>query len=301
MAELKTTTLVPLDPEALEDEALVRAELSEPDHEEYALITDYLANELSPEDRLRVEERLRTDAEFRALAEPIMMIWNLPFPLDKEPDARDRAEAAAAAEKLRKRIEMHRQGIHTPTVQERHAKQRFWRKLIRGTIGMTVGGLLTAKLVMWLFPRVFPVPAPKMYLYMDAPARAERAARLPDATEVALGPGSHLRYSRWLTSVDNTINLNGEATFTVPPGRRDALVIAGAGVVVKATGGRFTVQAYDALPVAYVVVHEGRVQVQARTVYAGSAFELVKAGERVRVGPALRIMLVNDAPIASHQ
>lgn len=280
-----------------DDEALVRAELSEPDHEDYALITDYLANELSPADRARVEERLRTDAEFRALAEPMIMVWKLPFPLDGEPDLADRAEAEHAMKKFRERIELQRRGFHTPTVEEKRARRRRWRR----AFVTTIGGVIMGTVAMWLTPRLIPVPAPTMYVHEDAPPSAERSARLPDATEVALGPGTHLRYSRWLASGHNTVNLNGEATFTVPAGRREALVVAGAGVEIKVTGGRFTVQAYDALPVAYVVVHEGRVQVRARTVYGSSEVETVRAGQRVRVGPALRIMYVDDVPIGSHQ
>ena len=41
-----------------EVDAAVRAQLSNPDDSDYALITDFLAGELSPEDRAPVEERL---------------------------------------------------------------------------------------------------------------------------------------------------------------------------------------------------------------------------------------------------
>ena len=71
------------------DDDVVRAELREPDTEDYGLVTRYLAGELSPVDRERVEERLRTDPKFRALAEPLIAIWKLPLPLDREPDRFD--------------------------------------------------------------------------------------------------------------------------------------------------------------------------------------------------------------------
>ena len=55
-------------PDETEADAVVRAELSEPDTEDYGLITDYLAGELSPADRERYEQRMRTDPEFRDAA-----------------------------------------------------------------------------------------------------------------------------------------------------------------------------------------------------------------------------------------
>src|SRR5690348_10623452 len=73
-------------------EAAVRAEIG-PEYDEYALITDYLAGELSPADQERVKERLRTDPKFRALAEPLIMVWNRSVPPDREEDLADTVEA----------------------------------------------------------------------------------------------------------------------------------------------------------------------------------------------------------------
>src|SRR5690242_3288477 len=101
-----------------EDEALVRAELSEPDTADYGLITDYLAGELSPEDRARVEERLRTDPKFRALAEPlIMMMWEL------SPEA-DRVADERSVQAFRARLELQQTDTYAPILEKKFANRR---------------------------------------------------------------------------------------------------------------------------------------------------------------------------------
>ena len=95
-------------------EADVRAWSSEPDYPDLSLITRYLAGELSAEDREQVEERLRTDAKFRAFAQPIIKMWELPGPMDPGWDVANRRVAERTWERLRKRIEREQLGIEAP-------------------------------------------------------------------------------------------------------------------------------------------------------------------------------------------
>src|SRR3954447_23606632 len=87
----------------LEAEAL--ADLSDPDFAEDKLVIDYLAGELSPDDRKRVEDRMRTDSESRARAESLKMIWNSPLPgeVPREPSLVTHAVAKRTWEKLKER------------------------------------------------------------------------------------------------------------------------------------------------------------------------------------------------------
>ena len=271
-----------------EIEAEVRAWTSEPDHADLSLITRYLAGELSPEDRMHVEHRLSTDPEFRALAEPVMMIWEIPGPLDGEPNRADRMLAERTWEKLEKRIELEEAGIHTPTPQEKRRKRRNRRRAVIGSIS----GAIALWLVGWLRPQLIPVPS--MFAHVDAPVYEERSLKLENETQVILAPGSHLSYKNWFSTFNvETLYVNGEATFTIAPGRHRTLLVDGAGVEVRASAGRFTVHSYDGEPMAYVQVHEGSAEVRARTVYAGGEVLRLDAGEGVRVGPGLHIDRVN--------
>ena len=279
-----------------EDEALVHAELSKPDTADYALITDYLADELSPEDRERVEERLRTDPKFRALAEPlIMMTWELPVGLTPEAARADLEETEQAVREFRKLLALDQLEIYSPALEKKRAKQRRNRRILFGAILSALG----AGLYEWLRPQGMPVPQPSFLVHADAPAGEERSDTLPDETRVTLLAGSHLSYRRlFSSSYERTLNLDGEGTFVVAPGP-GALVVHGAAVEVKVAQGRFTVQAYDAVPIAYVTVQEGLAQVRPRTAIGDGASLTLHAGQAARVGPGHRIERV-DAPIAPH-
>jgi ferric-dicitrate binding protein FerR (iron transport regulator) len=179
-------------------------------------------------------------------------------------------------------------------VEEKHAKQRRRRR----TLFAIIATLITWWVGAWLRPQF--IPAPSLYAHTDAPLSAERSAKLPDETQVTLAPGSQLSYLKWLSPSDeHTLHLDGEGTFSIPPGPRPPVMVVGAGIEVKAFEGRFTVQAYNAVPIAYVKVHEGRAQVRARTVFGFGEFLTVHAGEGVRVGPGQHIERV-DVPIGAH-
>ena len=168
--------------------------------------------------------------------------------------------------------------------------KRTWRH--RGQVVVaTLGAQLTVAVGVWLRPRLF--PAPSVYVHVDAPLHAVRATRLPDETQVILSPGSHLSYTSWFAPHDEReLTLNGEGTFAVARGARRALTLHAARVEVSASNARFTVHAYhanDAQPVAYVMVHEGTVEVRARTVSDSTKVLTLSAGEGARVGPNLQI------------
>jgi len=166
--------------------------------------------------------------------------------------------------------------------------KRTWRHR-RQVVVATVGAQLTVAVGVWLRQRLF--PAPSVYVHVDAPWDAERSTRLPDETRVILSPGSHLSYSSWFAPHDEReLTLNGDGTFAVARGTRTALTLAAAGLEVSASNARFTVHAYDAEPVAYVLVREGLVRLRARRVNGFSKFVTLSAGEGARVGPNLEIV-----------
>jgi ferric-dicitrate binding protein FerR (iron transport regulator) len=118
-----------------------------------------------------------------------------------------------------------------------------------------------------------------------------RATRLPDETQVILSPGSHLSYTSWFAPHDEReLTLNGEGTFAVARGARPALTLTAASLEISASNARFTVRAYNAEPVAYVMVREGLVSLRAQRVNGFSKVVTLSAGEGARVGPNLEIV-----------
>ncbi|HEY2854877.1 MAG TPA: FecR domain-containing protein [Gemmatimonadaceae bacterium] len=166
--------------------------------------------------------------------------------------------------------------------------KHMWRR--RGQVVVaTVGAQLTLAVGVWLRPRLF--PAPSVYVHADAPRDAERTTRLPDDTQVILSRGSHLSYSTWFSPHDEReLTLDGEGTFAVARGSRTALTLDAASVEVSASNARFTVHAYNAEPVAHVVVREGLVRLRARRVEAFGKVMTLSAGEGARVGPNREIV-----------
>lgn len=268
-----------------EPDADVRAYLSDPDFLEDKLVVDYLAGELSEMERAQFDERVQGDTAFRARAESLQAIWNIrrPGETPKEPDIGDRHDAQRVWLKLKQRIELEEQGVHTLTLAEKRARRRNTRRFFFGVVAM----LMTWYLALRFWPER--VPAPGMLVRVDAPSTAERTERLPDGTVVTLVPGSHLTYFRWFaTSDERTLNLEGQATFTLAPGLHRPLTVGGAAVEVKASEGRFTVHSYNTETIAYVEVHEGSATVQPRTVYAKGELVTLHADESVAVGPGLQ-------------
>ena len=176
--------------------------------------------------------------------------------------------------------------------------KRTWRHR-RQVVVATVGAQLTVAVGVWLRPRLF--PAPSVYVHVDAPRDAERSTRLPDETQVILSPGSHLSYISWFTPHDEReLTLNGEGTFAVARGARTALTLAAASLEVSASNARFTVHAYDAERVGFVIVREGLVRLRARRVNVLSKDITLSAGEGARVGPNLEIIR-EDSTLVLHR
>jgi len=282
-------------PMQLDDEsrvdALLREELNEPDHTEYALLTDYFAGELSEADRKQVEERLRTDAQFRALADSLQPLWTLPGSVARTPTLVDLALAERTWQTVRKRIGR----IYSPALEEKRATVHRRFRMLFGAIGL----IILSGIYECYRSQQMPVPVPAMAEHADAPAYEELSTRLPDETQATLLPGAHLSYSHAFSSaLERTLNLDGEATFVVAPGP-GALVVHGHGVEVTVAKGRFTVEAYNALPIAHVRVQEGVAQVRALAAAGDGQSLTLYAGQGARVGPGQRIKR-DDASLAAH-
>jgi ferric-dicitrate binding protein FerR (iron transport regulator) len=118
--------------------------------------------------------------------------------------------------------------------------------------------------------------------------------RLPDGTEVMLGPATRMRYVAGADG-DRTVSLVGEAMFRVVhrPGRSFHVRVAGA--TLQDLGTVFVVRAYGESPVR-VSVQDGTVGVRTTGAgAAGGAMTILEAGASAIVQPAGVPTVVHDA------
>lgn len=145
---LKAARHLSREAELAEADAHALERLKDPGFADNVLIVEYLGGDLSSSDRERVEERQRNDHTFRTRVESLTWLWNLTTPRDHEPDLADDEEDERSWQKLKKRIQLEEQGIHTPTIEEECARRRRRRVVLITAITAVIGALLVA----WLRP-----------------------------------------------------------------------------------------------------------------------------------------------------
>jgi ferric-dicitrate binding protein FerR (iron transport regulator) len=85
---------------------------------------------------------------------------------------------------------------------------------------------------------------------------------LPDGTKVWLNSGSSISYPESFTDNVRSVNLTGEAYFEVKSDQYHPFYVKTDGLVVKATGTKFSVMAYEKSAIRSVALAEGKVAVK---------------------------------------
>ena len=107
---------------------------------------------------------------------------------------------------------------------------------------------------------------------------------LDDGTKVLLSPESKLIVPKQFGDVMRAVKLEGEATFTVTPGKAKPFEVRGLNTSTVVTGTKLTVRAFASESSVVVVVAEGSANVR-----VGDSVRVVKAGQAVFVkGNAMR-------------
>jgi transmembrane sensor len=205
-----------------------------------ALLVDYVSDALSPEDRAAVEARLRTDAEFRATAAPLLAVWRMtpPEPTDSRA-AMVALRAAIAADEVRHR-----------------------RRPAR-TLAVAAAALVACLVLGVYAPGLYRIVAPVVqahHVMTYATAPGERlSVRLPDGSSATLGPDSRLGYRATFFEPVPQITASGAVGFHVV----HQIAVRAGPARVQATRARFSLQAYPGQADARVTVTEGSAQVVA--------------------------------------
>lgn len=235
-----------------EQEARLEREM-DPD---MALVSDYVTGELPEEQARAVRERIATDADFRDLAEPLLIAAEHGPRFQPMP----RAELERRWLDLRRRIglpELASRGAADPSLDafrrtiavEKRRARRNWTLGIAATI-----------LVILLPALIDGYGDVRDNLYRTTEWGSTEIIALPDGSRATLSMGSKL--GRIPYGAARTWILRGEATFDVVQAAVPFVVETESGFITV-TGTRFTVHAYRGEPTV-VSVEEGSVRVQAR-------------------------------------
>jgi transmembrane sensor len=224
----------------------------------YDALARYFAGELADREAEALRRWMDADPERRQLVERLREVW---------------AQARALRQSWNAEAALRR--IKTMEPESARAAPSFpWALRIAAAIAILAGGLVVWHVVLGGRGK------------QEAPAevatrRGQRATlRFPDGTVVVLGPASTLRYAAEVRRRPRTVDLDGEAYFTVTHDAKRPFAVRTAHGVARDLGTRFVVRAYRTDSVAAVVVAEGSVSLAAGV--AGDSLVLA-AGDLGRV------------------
>jgi ferric-dicitrate binding protein FerR (iron transport regulator) len=127
-----------------------------------------------------------------------------------------------------------------------------------------------------------------------AVARGQRRAlRLPDGTDVVLGPASRIRYLS-VRDGSRTVSLTGEAMFRVQHQPDRPFIVRVAGATLEDLGTIFVARAYPGAPTR-VSVASGQVALRTTTRGASDAATVLQAGASATLDSAGAAIVVRDS------
>jgi transmembrane sensor len=254
-----------------------------PDRPDYALLARYLSRECTEAESVNVAGWLAADPANPAELAAFERLWRASATHPTRVDA----DAAWS------RVEQAMNQEPAPWIERRpafavHRSARWWTPLrVAAAILVMVGAGLAGRAV-WESVAKAPV-APASTFNVISTARGQRLGiRLSDGTQVTLAPSTMLRTPSTYGTGERTVQLDGEAVFTVVHDSTRPFAVRTAHAVARDLGTRFVVRAYADDPATDVVVAEGEVAV-------GKV--VIRHGDRARVERDGRLALTRDVPL----
>lgn len=254
-----------------EQEALLETSL-DPD---MALISDYLAGELSEQQAGDVRARIEKDADFRDMAEPLLLAYEYAPPRKSVPLDAMRDKWLQLRERIGLPPVAGTAASNDPAIARfRETMAREKRKARRATIAA-----IAALLVITVMPLTIP-----FVMHIGDGVRTAYGSTtvvpMEDGSRALVAGGSRLVRGPQFGTYSREVTLTGEAAFEVAHGSIPFVVWTGA-ASITVTGTKFTVHAYEYEPTV-VDVLEGTVSLRGRD-EDGSSF-----GPVLTVGPGQR-------------
>lgn len=244
---------------------------------EDSLLVRYLTHECSDAEADEIQQWVAASPENWQVLERYQRLWRS---TPTEPGWDVEAALVAVEAKLRERPPIMLVAMGADTLAARHARR--WRVFVKLAAAVS---FVAAGIVITDVARSGPPSTVEVAMRTSTTPRGQRAVfRLPDGTDVMLGPESSLRYPENFGRGAREVALTGEASFTVSHDSRRPFTVRAGGMVAIDLGTEFMVTAYPRATDAYVAVRAGRVALRA-TGAAEHAERILEAGELGRLGP----------------
>lgn len=268
------------------------------------MLARFLSGECSPDEVLWVERWLAEDAANMQEVERLAAAWARPR---KAAQAEPGLDVEAFWQRVRSRIEVpappsvrvvrSRTPRAAPAFAISGRPRWFTATRIAAAITLTIGAGLAGRALLDAPP--MPVAEPT-YSVMSTTRGQRMSVRLADGTLVVLAPGTTMRTPSTYGVRDRTVQLSGEAVFTVTHDSTRPFAVQTRLAVARDLGTRFVVRAYADDPQTEVVVAEGLVAIGRADSAAGRLSEdslVISRGERVRVDSTGRLALTRDVSL----
>jgi transmembrane sensor len=226
-------------------------------------VARYAAGDGTPAERSEIERFMAAEPGRRAGLDAIAELAGQTRPA-MSPD--ERAEVfAALAPRLRQ-------------TRARFMGQPRWHSLVKIAAAVLLAvGVSVAGYVMVRVPGMSTAPGATTYRAVTT-ARGQRLLlRLPDSTRVFLAPASTLRYASNYGARARSVELVGEAAFTVVHDERRPFIVRAGRLVARDLGTEFVVRAFPDDRRPEVVVREGTVAIGGAVVRPGQVGYLTAA------------------------
>lgn len=253
---------------------------------EWSLLAQYAAGECTADECLAVERWLAAAPEN---ATQLAAMRAVAVAGERTSSRQDRDRILAD---VRRKVGASRAG--TSVVVE---PRRYVQRALRIAAVLAAAASVPVLGYLWLRDRTEPVvasaPASRTF---TTPRAAKLSLRLPDGTQAELAPSSTLRLPATYGAHDRTVELIGEAVFTVTHDEQRPFAVRTARFVARDLGTRFVVRAYAEDSTAEVVVAEGVVAVTRESPAARHASDsiVLGRGERMQLAADGRLAVARD-------
>ncbi|NII25368.1 DUF4974 domain-containing protein [Pseudoflavitalea sp. X16] len=207
------------------------------------LLVKYLLQEASPAENRQVEGWIAADATNRRYFEHFKMIWDK----SRELAAQSTVNEESAWERFQQRVSAG------------NTSQGRVRSLNRGLSGWRVAAmlLLTGAIIAMIY--YFNGNAGRDTPVTLAATNTSQVDTLPDGSVITLNRHSSLNYAGAFNKKSRTVELQGEAFFTVTPDKNKPFIVNVNGIAVTVTGTSFNIKTQGTK--TEVIVETGTVQV----------------------------------------
>lgn len=207
------------------------------------LISKLLSGNISPADKLLLDEWLRADSHNMDYFNKLQNIWHLSHPAFN-PESID---VKKATEKVTGKIK-EQSRIKIPVL--------IWWQRIAAVLVIPL-----MVLAGYLMNKETDLTAKDVYQEVFSPFGVRSKINLPDGSMVWLNSGSHLKYPVIFKDGSRNVTLTGEAYFEVQSDKKNPFIVNTEKISIEATGTAFNVEAYATDTIVAVTLVHGKVDV----------------------------------------